>query len=151
MGVFLKFFQSFIRSIQFLCCALILGIYSWYLATNHHRNNTIPTWEKAVEGISGAGVVWTFFGTLLTCFLGGVGFFAIIGFVLDIAFCGAFAYVAYENTKGSSPGSCTGSIVQTPIGTGVPNDGGKGKYSLSTYKIACQLEKAAFIVAIIVA
>lgn len=44
--------STFVRLLQFLIAALVLGIFSYYLAylTKHHL--IIPKWEKAVEGLS---------------------------------------------------------------------------------------------------
>ena len=49
---------------------------------------------KAVEGMAGVAVIYTAFATLLTCFLGGITFFALLAIVLDICFCGAFVAIA---------------------------------------------------------
>jgi len=57
---------------------MVLGLYSYFLATQSQHDVAIPNWEKAVEGISGAGVLYTIFAVLLTCFLGGKKFFAFL-------------------------------------------------------------------------
>lgn len=49
---------------------------------------------KAVEGMSGAAVIYTAFATLLTCFLGGLTVFAILAILLDVLFCAAMVAVA---------------------------------------------------------
>ena len=49
---------------------------------------------KAVEGMSGAAVIYTAFATLLTCFLGSITFFALLAILLDVCFLGAFVAIA---------------------------------------------------------
>lgn len=64
---------------------------------------------KAVEGMSGAAVIYTAFATLLTCFLGGIAFFAYLAVVLDVLFCIAMIAIAIltrggrRTNGGSSP------------------------------------------------
>lgn len=55
-----------VRALQFACSAIILGIYSYFLAVLADHNLGIPRWEKAVEGISGVAVLYTLFAVLLT-------------------------------------------------------------------------------------
>ena len=38
-------------------------------------------WEKAVEGLSGAAVLYTIFAVVLTCCLGGISVFAFLAIV----------------------------------------------------------------------
>ena len=45
------------------------------------RNGTIFTWVKAVEGISGAAVLYTICAVVFTCCLGGISFFAFVAIV----------------------------------------------------------------------
>jgi hypothetical protein len=80
-GGFLRLFQTFLYLLAFLCAAIVLGIYSYFLATIADRNGNIMTWVKAVEGISGAAVLYTIFATLLTCCLGGISFLAFTAIV----------------------------------------------------------------------
>ena len=68
-GFALKLLQWFIRGIQFCCCALVLAIFSYFLAILSNRGLDIPTWTRAVEGISGIGVLYTILGLLLLCCL----------------------------------------------------------------------------------
>ena len=49
---------------------------------------------RAIEGISGGACIYTAFATLLTCFLGGLTFFAFLAILLDICFLGAFIAIA---------------------------------------------------------
>lgn len=97
-------------------------------------NTVIPKWEKAVEGISGAAVIYTAFAMILTCFLGGITFFSFLGVVLDILFCGGFIAIAILTDGGRN--SCSG-VNNSPIGS--------GEY------LSCQLQRVVFIVAIIAA
>lgn len=80
-GGFLRLFQTFLYFLAFLCAAVILGIYSYFLATIADRNGNIMTWVKAVEGISGAAVLYTIFATVLTCCLGGISILAFTAIV----------------------------------------------------------------------
>jgi len=158
-GAALKFFQTFLYALLFCCAGIILGIYSYFLAVEADRNAGIPKWEKAVEGISGIGVVYTIFAVILTCCLGGKRFFAFLAIVLDLLLMGGFIAIAVMTRDGTR--SCTGNNVRSPIGTGPANSHdafgsngfGTGSGEHVTYKasygFACRLNKAAFAVAII--
>jgi hypothetical protein len=98
-GVALKGLAWFLQGIEFCCAAIILGIYSYFLATLHNHGYHIDTYIRAVEGISGAALVYLIFALLLVCCLGGVSFFAFLAMIIDVAFAGAFIYVAYA-TRG---------------------------------------------------
>jgi len=74
-----KVLQTFIYVLAFLSSAMILGIYSYFLATEKKHNAGIPNTQRAVEGISGSGALYTIFALVLTCFLGGITFFAFLG------------------------------------------------------------------------
>merc|ERR1712230_16696 len=74
----LKLIQTFFYAIAFCCSATILGFYSYFLAIQADRDRAIPQWQKAVEGMSGIGVVYTIFAVILTCCLGGKAFFAFL-------------------------------------------------------------------------
>lgn len=65
-GAVLRIGSFAIRALQFACAAIILGIYSYFLAVLANHNVHIPTWEKAVEGLSGAACLYTLFAVLLT-------------------------------------------------------------------------------------
>lgn len=151
-GLAFKSLSFFLRIIQFLCAAIILGIFSYFLSVlvDHHLH--VDTYVRAVEGISGAGVVYTIVALLLVCCLGGIAFFSFIGILLDIAFAGAFAYIAYATRHGAH--SCTG-IVNTPLGIGSSNnevdDGNGGVTLLPSLHTACRLNTACFAVSIIAA
>ncbi|KAK4555716.1 hypothetical protein LTR86_007469 [Recurvomyces mirabilis] len=117
----------------------------------------IYNWEKAVEGLSGAAVLYLIAATLLTCCLGGVSFFATLAIILDVLFCGAMIAIAVMTRQGA--GSCSG-YVRTPLGNGQANSGtggfgnfGSGNNENVTYsvhlKTACRLNTVCFAVAII--
>jgi hypothetical protein len=160
MAVFLKLFQTFLYAIEFCCAAIILGIYSYFLSVLADRDIGIPTYEKAVEGISGVAVLYLIFAVLLTCFLGGKTIFAFIAIVLDILFTGGFVAIAVLTRQGAH--SCSGTV-KTPIGNGQSNSkngfgangfGNNGDDSSNvTYSVslgtACRLNTAVFAVSII--
>jgi len=156
----LKIVQTFLYALEFCCAAIILGIYSYFLSILADRNISIPTWEKAVEGISGAAVLYLIFAVLLTCFLGGKTIFAFIAIVLDVLFFGGFLAIAVLARDGAD--SCKGDV-QTPLGNGQSNSktgfgangfGNKNDDSSNvTYAVslgtACRLNTACFAVAIL--
>ncbi|KAF2161770.1 hypothetical protein M409DRAFT_58846 [Zasmidium cellare ATCC 36951] len=159
-GGALRLFQTFLYALAFCCSAVILGIYSYFLSVLADRDIAIPTWEKAVEGLSGAAVLYLIFAVILTCCLGGIQVFAFLALVLDICFVGAMIAIAVMTRHGAS--SCSG-IVNTPLGTGEANshaagfngDFGFGDNDTLTYAVslhtACRLNTAAFAVSIIAA
>ncbi|KAJ4297964.1 hypothetical protein N0V90_005863 [Kalmusia sp. IMI 367209] len=153
-GAALKLFQTILYAIEFCCAGIILGIYSYFLATLADRDLTIYTWAKAVEGMSGAAVLYTIFAVLLTCCLGGKSFFALIAMLLDLLFCGAFIAIAVLTRDGAH--KCSG-YVRTPLGNGQSNskqgfDNAQGDQQY-TYAVslgtACRLNTACFAVAIL--
>ncbi|KAF4463230.1 membrane-associating domain-containing [Fusarium albosuccineum] len=148
-GVGLKFFQWFIRGIQFACAALILAVYSYFLATLNNHNLSVSTTIRAVEGISGVAVLYTAAGLVLLCCLAGRTFSSFLAVVLDFAFVGAFIYVAVANKDGA--GDCNG-YLDTPFGSGKAGDtasGSDGFTALPSYRVACRLQSACLAVAII--
>ena len=88
-GAVLRFGQTGIRVIELLAAITALVIFSYFLVvlSDHHLH--IATWIRAVEGISGAAVLYLLFAVLLTLCLGGVAVLAFIAVALDIAFAGA--------------------------------------------------------------
>ncbi|KAH9901869.1 hypothetical protein F4778DRAFT_781755 [Xylariomycetidae sp. FL2044] len=146
-GFALKLLQWFIRGVQFCCCALILALFSYFLAVGSHENYQTPTWTRAVEGISGVGVLYTIIGLLLLCCLAGHPFTSFIAIVLDIAFAGAFVYVAVANRGGAS--SCNGNNLNTPFGTGNARDTILNNDDLPTFHTVCQMESAVLAVSIV--
>lgn len=143
-GLVLKALQWFVRTIQFLSSAVALALFSYFLAVASRHNYNIPTWAKAVEGISGIGVLYTLLGLLLLCCVAGHPFASAIAILLDIAFIGAYIYVAQANRGGAS--SCTGTV-NTVFGTHSASDRlGSG---LPTYHQICQMHSAVLAVSII--
>jgi hypothetical protein len=142
-GVILRFGQTGLRLLEFACAAIVLGIYSYFLSVLADKNIHIPAWEKAVEGMSGAAVLYTIFGVLLTLCLGGVRFFAFIAVLLDLLFAGCFAAIAYYTRHGAS--KCKG-IVNTPLGTGLSSQNAPGA---GDWGYVCSLNTACFAVSIL--
>jgi len=160
-NTFLKLLQTALYAIIFCCSAIILGVYSYYLAILADRDIPIAGWKKAVEGLSGAAVLYMIFAVLLTCFLGGVRIFAFLAIVLDVLFTGAMIAIAVLTRDGAH--SCQGNV-DTPLGSGPSNSNsvaygkngfGFGDMENSTYapdlQLACRLNKVAFAVSIIAA
>lgn len=148
-GLALKFVQWFIRGIQFCCAALVLGVYSYFLATLRNHNLPIANSVRAVEGISGAAVLYTLIGLLLLCCVAGFAFTSFIAIILDVCFIGGFIYVAVANKNGA--GSCNGNL-DTPFGTGqsaAQVEGSSGFTALPSFHTACRLQTACFAVAIV--
>jgi len=158
MGIFkggaLRLFQSFLYLINFCCAAIILGIFSYFLAVLADRNFVIADRWRAVEGLSGAAVVYTIFAVLLTCCLGGVSFFAFLAIILDLAFVGAMIAIAVLTRDGAH--SCS-NYVNTPLGSGLSSarlqsdtaQSGRDYTIPVTLGTACRMNKACFAVAII--
>ncbi|KAJ5712507.1 hypothetical protein N7493_008975 [Penicillium malachiteum] len=142
-GVFLRFCGLAIRVLQFLDSAVILAIFSYFLAIVSKHNQTTDKWVHAVEGLSGAACLYSLLGALFVCCLGGVAFFAFLGVVLDVIFTGVMIAIAVMTRNGS--GSCTGTV-DTPIGNGDSNTESPSKIKYGT---ACKLEKVTFAVSII--
>lgn len=150
-GFTLKLIQWFNRGVQFGCCGLILALTAYFLAAMSSNNITIPTNLRAVAGISGIGVIYTALGVILVCCLAGFTLTSFIAIVLDIAFVGAFIYVAIVYKDGAS--SCSGTNVNTVFGTGSANvritSADEGGVTLPTYATACRMESANLAVAIV--
>jgi hypothetical protein len=151
-GLALKSLSWFLRIIEFCCAAIVLSIFSYFLAVLSNHNLHIDTYIRAVEGISGAGVIYTIFALLLVCCLGGIAFFSAIGMLLDLCFTGAFIYLAFATRHGDS--SCQGNV-NTPLGSGntmtdntVPS-GSNGIVHLPSLHTACRLNTACFAVSIV--
>lgn len=142
-GVLLRFCSLAIRVLQFLDAAVILGIFSYFLAILAQHHLPIATWLKAVEGLSGAATLYGLLGVVFVCCLGGVAFFAFLGVVLDVCFTGAMIAIAVLTRNGT--GSCTGTV-DTPLGSGKATDSSKAQLG---FDMACKLEKVTFAVAVI--
>jgi hypothetical protein len=142
-GAFLRFGQTGLRLLEFASAAIILGIYSYFLAVLANKDIQIPAWEKAVEGIAGAGVLYTIFGVLFTLCLGGITFFALIAVFLDLCFVGGFAAIAYYTRHGAN--SCKG-VVNTPLGVGLSSESAPGA---GHWGYVCSLNTACFAMAVL--
>ncbi|KAB8223325.1 hypothetical protein BDV33DRAFT_39742 [Aspergillus novoparasiticus] len=142
-GVVLRFFNLAIRVLQFLDGAVILGIFSYFLAVLSRHDQNIPQWMKATEGLSGAATLYGLLGILFTCCLGGVTFFAAVAVVLDVCFVGAMVAIAIMTRNGTQ--QCSGRV-DTPLGSGESNAESPSKVK---YEFACELQKVTFAVAII--
>lgn len=148
-GVSLKFLQWFIRGVQLGCAALVLAIYSYFLAALHNHKLSISDTVRAVAGISGVAVIYTLAGLLLLCCLAGRTLSSFVAILLDVAFVAAFIYVAVANKNGA--GSCDG-YLDTPFGRGKAGqtaEGSGGFTALPSYRVACKLQSACLAVSII--
>lgn len=149
-GFALKSAQWFVRGIQLSCAALILAIYSYFLAALNNHSLSVSTTVKTVEGIAGFACLYALVSLLLLCCLAGRTFSSFLAMLLDVAFIAAFIYVAVANKSGA--GSCTG-YLDTPFGKGNANettsDGKDGFTVLPSYRVACKLQSACLGLAII--
>ena len=158
-GGFQRLLQTILYGLCFCCAGIILGVYSYFLSVLADRDDPIANWKKAVEGISGAAVLYTIFAIVLTCCLGGISFFAFLALVLDILFAAGMIAIAVMARDGA--GSCSGNV-QTPIGNGdsrqegsgfggngIGTDAGENLTYASSLHTACRLNTAAFAVAIV--
>lgn len=150
-GAFLRIFQTLLRVIQTLASILVLGIYSYFLAVLSHHDVPIADRYRAVEGMSGAAVLYGLFAVLLTLFLGGFTFFGFLAVLLDLCFVGCYIAISWFNRDGTQ--SCSG-FVKTPLGDGDSSNGessplfNKNGLGPNLHK-SCQLEKAVLAVAIV--
>lgn len=158
-GAVLRFGSLFIRTLQFLCAAIGLGIFSYFLSVLADNNLNIRNRWLAVEGITGAATLYTLIAVLLTLFLGGKALFSYLAIFFDILFVGAFVAVVWFTRHGAN--SCSGNV-QTPLGNGPSNRGaagygsngfGFGDGENATYSpnlgLACRLNTAVFAVSLI--
>lgn len=158
-SVVLRILANGIRVLQFLAGAVMLGIFSYFLAvlSNHHL--PIAQWIRAVEGLAGAATLYALLGSIFTICLGGIMFFGLVGMVLDVCFVGASVAIAVMTRDGTQ--TCSGDVT-TPLGNG-PSDSSASGYGSNgfgfgsgetvTYMpnlgLACRLEKTVFAVSII--
>ncbi|KAI1180807.1 hypothetical protein F4777DRAFT_527072 [Nemania sp. FL0916] len=143
-GLALKALQWFVRGVQLLSCVVVLALFSYFLAVASRNGIHIPIWARAVEGISGAGVAYTLAGLLLLCCVAGHPFASAIAIILDIAFVGAFIYVAQANRVGAT--SCR-NTVNTVFGNRPASD--SPGHGLPTFQRICLIQKAVLAVSII--
>jgi hypothetical protein len=150
IGIALRGLQLLLRVVQFCCAAIVLALFSYFLATLSNHNMSIAVWVRAVEGISGAGVLYTILALLVTCCIPGRSFPSLLTMALDVAFAGAFIYVAVANRGGAS--SCNGHV-NTVYGKGnadtnVVDNGSEGITALPSLRQACKMETACLAVSI---
>lgn len=143
-GIALKGLSWVLRAIEFCCAAVVIALFSYFLAKLSINDLPISNYWKAVEGISGAAVLYTIAAVLFVCCLGGLGFFAFIAIILDLAFVGGFIFIAYETRGGAH--SCNG-FVNTPLGDGYAYEATVG--SLPSLHTACRMNTACFAVSIV--
>lgn len=163
-GTGLRLLQLTLRAVLLASAAIILGIYSYFLAalTNHALpiSNTI----RAVEGIAGSAVLYAVIAIVLLsgyccccCCRASTDRnrsrlppVSLLALVLNAAFAAAFIYVAVANKGGA--GTCGGEV-DTPFGKGKGGDTVKassgGFTALPTFRTACQLQTACLAVSII--
>jgi len=153
LNLLLKGSSWFLRFVEFCCATIILGIFAYFISALRSHHQHVPTWIRAVTGISGAAMLYTLFALFLVFCLGGIAIFSAMGMLLDLAFLGAFIYLAYATRHGSS--SCSGNV-NTPLGSGNTNTGNQvpfqntpGGVHLPSLKTSCRLNKACFAVAIV--
>lgn len=156
----LKLLQTILYFLTFCCAAVILGVYSYFLAILANNDLGIATRWQAVTGIAGAAVIYLAFAILLTCFFGGIRVFAYLAILLNLLFAAAFIAIAVLIRDGAQ--SCEGNV-ETPIGNGpassgqnlisYPGSGIDGGQAGSSYRpdlgLACELNRVAFALAII--
>lgn len=143
----LKCLQWLFRGIEFGCSSIILGIYSYYVATMVNHKMTIPTGVKAVEGISAAGTLYTVLGLLLVCCCAGHPAPSFISMIFDIGLAGAYIYIAVANRDGAN--SCSSGKLHTVYGSGDAHStpsSDNGGTKLPTFQVACKMETACLIV-----
>ncbi|EGC47725.1 conserved hypothetical protein [Histoplasma capsulatum var. duboisii H88] len=158
-GFLIRFTNFFFRLFQLAASAIILGIFSYFLAVLTDHNMPIARWVKAVTGISGVATLYTLTASIFTLCIGGIAFFAALMLVLDICFVCGFIAIAIMTRHGAN--SCSG-IVVTPLGTGAANqpapgfgEGGFGTGGdrhftyMPSLGYACRLQKGSLAVAII--
>lgn len=146
-GIALKSLQWFNRGILFLCSGLILGIFSYFLATSASNGVNVPMWVRAVEGISGFATLYSALALLLLCCLAGRKFVAFIAMVLDVAFVGAFIYVAVQNRAGA--GSCENGVGDTPFGSSTDSNAVVTEAGGPTFFTVCKLQSACLAVSVV--
>jgi hypothetical protein len=154
-GICLRATQWLVRIIQFCCAAIVLGIFSYFLATLNNHDMHIGVWVRVVEGISGVGVAYTIITFIFICCASGRRFPSFIMMVMDVLFIAGFIYIAVVTRGGAS--SCTG-VVDTVYGRGnadnnslVDTDVSDAFTKLPSLRQACKMETATMSVSIIAA
>jgi len=143
VGAGLRAVATLFYMLDLLISAAILGIYSYYIATLHRHNQPIDTKWRAVEGLAGSATLYSIFAVLLTCFLGGMSFFAFLGMSFDIIFCGAMIAIAVLVRQGAH--TCNNNnYITSPLGSGTLSGNTTTGLSL---EIACKLDLAVLVLA----
>lgn len=139
-GVFLRFGGTFLRILEFCLATIIMAIFAHFVDNIRDSGYRVGSSWIAVLSISAAAAVYTLFGVMFTLCLGGSMFFGNLAIMLDVAFMGAFIYVAYT-TRGGSDG-CDG-ITYTPLGNGYVGSRTRRHVVSSLYR-TCQLDTVCF-------
>jgi len=138
----LKRLQRFFRAIQLFVCLIVVGIFSYYLATLFKNHLEVRTGIMVVEVIALIGTLYAITGMLPVCFTGNRTL-SLVSPILDLAFAICFMYVAVENRSAS--GGCATEIVYTVYGSGAPTSGPGTENGLQpagplpTFQAACRL------------
>ncbi|KAG6134806.1 hypothetical protein E4U24_005599 [Claviceps purpurea] len=138
-----------IRSLQLLCATLVLAM------ALHEYGLQIDVGLRAVEGISGAAVLYTLINMLCQCCLtSGLGCMSPVAAVLDVGFMVGFIFVAMVNQNGA--GACRG-YTDSPFGRRQGQLGDEaswpnmdGLISHVHPHVACELQRASSFISIIV-
>ncbi|CAK7237226.1 hypothetical protein SBRCBS47491_009905 [Sporothrix bragantina] len=151
-GIGLKVIQFTLRSVIFLCALVILIIFAYFLGKLNSADLYIPTWARAVEGLSGSAALYSLLGMLLLWWLAGRMLTFIAAIILDICFIGSFIYIATANRGGS--GNCNSDNIRSPFGTGDANtdriiNRNGDLVNIPSFRVSCRLQKACLAVAII--
>jgi lysylphosphatidylglycerol synthetase-like protein (DUF2156 family) len=142
------------RTILYLLClcaaSTIVGIYGYFLPYLSLNGTHVASWKKAIEGISGAAVLYSLINAILTCCLSHRPFLAVISIILDICFAAGFAAISVLTRQSAS--SCSG-YLHTPLGSGVsystPLNSGARDGRVPYLWFVCSLNKAVFAVSIV--
>lgn len=141
----LKSISLFIRILQFLCSAVILIVFAYFLARPPNYDLGMDNHIRATIGISGAALIYTVIGFLFVCCLGGVAVLGFISILLDLAFAGAFGYIAWVNRDGAT--RCN---EREDVDGGNRNETDDGRFTNATFSYnACGLQTACFAIAIV--
>lgn len=143
-----------IRSLQLLCATLVLAIFSYLLVALHEYGLQIDVDLRAVEGISGAAVLYTLINMLSQCCLAsGLGCMSPLAVVFDVGFMAGFIFVAVVNKNGAE--ACRGNT-DSPFGRGQGQLGDEASWpnmdGLNSHfrpHAACELQRASFFTSII--
>ncbi|KAG6102700.1 hypothetical protein E4U31_003269 [Claviceps sp. LM219 group G6] len=143
-----------IRSLQLLCATLVLAIFSYLLVALHEYGLQIDVDLRAVEGISGAAVLYTLINMLSQCCLAsGLGCMSPLAVVLDVGFMAGFIFVAVVNKNGAR--ACRG-YTDSPFDRDQGQSDDKASWpnmdGLNSHfrpHAACELQRASFFTSII--